>query len=276
MMQRTLVPTLMTLAASNNCPSSPFEIHAQTYIEFSAATTCANVADEIQARAEANQEGTWVDPHNGGKYFFQTSYFHICGEYPDTYACTDLDLYRQTGTASIPQGGPFTDRIAFHLEQIGGCNSDVIDCQSVAVCKVSACSASQVESVTDFSGGYCNIRNLICGSDVGCATEKYDFGFVEGPSELSPGRGQYPGASADASMCIVPTSTKVEADVSSTCQERGTEVSCSGDAELKACQEESSSKCCSGRSELWTKDHQYHRSCCYYCPGDAEMNSTMV
>jgi len=272
MMQRTLVPTLMTLAASNICPSSPFEIHAQTYIEFSAATTCASVADEIQARAEANQAGTWVDPHNGGKYFFEHSYGRQCG-YADLYACTDLYLSRQTGTASIPQGGPFLDKIAFHLVQSGGCDSDVTDCQSVAVCKVSACSASQVESVTDFSGNYCNIRNLICGSDVGCVTEQHDFGFEEDWEhfELSPGNAHYPGSSADAYMCIVPTSTKVEAEVSSTCQEEGTEVSSHN---------EGLSKCCSGKSRTSNRCRngkcEDHRYCCYYCPGDAEMNSTMV
>jgi len=258
MMQRTLVPTLMTLAASqirNGCPASPFEIHAQTYIEFPFVyASCEMVETEILARIQANQEGTWVDPHNGGHYFLNhetnpaTRYLH-----------RDLYLRRETGTASIPQGGPFTDQIVFSLSQ------------EEYFCEVSACSASQVESVTDFSGGYCNIRNLICGSDVGCATEQYDFGFEEGTIELSPGRGQYPGASADASMCIVPTSTKVEADVSSTCQEEGTEVSSHN---------EGLSKCCSGKSRTSNRCRngkcEDHRYCCYYCPGDAEMNSTMV
>ena len=258
-MQRTLVPTLMTLAASdirNGCPDSPFEIHAQTYIEFPFVyASCEMVETEILARIQANQEGTWVDPHNGGHYFVDHNH-HMIGR-------TDLSLRRETGTASIPQGGPFTDLIIFTLSPSPN--------PTGGPCVVTACSGSQVESVTDFSGGYCNIRNLICGSDVGCATEQYDFGFYEGTIELSPGRGQYPGATADASMCIVPTSTKVEADVSSTCQEEGTEVSSHN---------EGLSKCCSGKSRTSNRCRngkcEDHRYCCYYCPGDAEMNSTMV
>jgi len=254
-MQRTLVPTLMTLAASdirNGCPYSPFEIHAQTYIELTPYASCEMVETEILARIQANQEGTWVDPHNGGHYFVEHNHHMI--------ERTDLSLRRETGTASIPQGGPFTDLIIFTLSPSPN--------PTGGPCQVTACSGSQVESVTDFSGGYCNIRNLICGSDVGCATQQYDFGFEEGTIELSPGRGQYPGASADASMCIVPTSTKVEADVSSTCQEEGTEVSSHN---------EGLSKCCSGKSRTCKRcRNEDLRYCCYYCPGDAEMNSTMV
>ena len=110
---------------------------------------------------------------------------------------SQIDVHRETGTASIPQGGPFTDKIRFSMTQSGG------------TCEISACSASQVQSVTDFSGNYCNIRNLFCGSDVGCVTVKHDIQFEEGQIDLSAGRGPYPGSSADASMCIVPVSTEV-------------------------------------------------------------------
>jgi len=63
----------------------------------------------------------------------------------------------------------------------------------------------------------------------------------------------------------------VEADVSSTCQEEGTEVSSHN---------EGLSKCCSGKSRTNNRCRngkcEDHRYCCYYCPGDTEMNSTMV
>ena len=185
-MQRTMIAAFMGLAvAKDYCPDSPEEIHAETYIEISAFATCAMVGEEILARVEANQQGSWVDPHNVGHYFLDESDYR------------QIDVHRETGTASIPQGGPFTDKIRFTMTQSGG------------TCEISACSASQVQSVTDFSGNYCNIRNLLCGSDVGCVTAKHDFEFQEGVIELSPARMGYPGASADASMCIVPVSAEV-------------------------------------------------------------------
>ena len=101
-MQRALIPTLMTLASAKNCPSSPQLIHAQTSIELSFAATCAAVSEEIVARFTANQDGTWVDPHNAGHYFI------------DGVGNEQIDVHRDTGTASIPQGGPFTDKLRSH------------------------------------------------------------------------------------------------------------------------------------------------------------------
>jgi len=187
-MQRALLPTMMTMAVGSKvvCPSSPFEIHAQTSMEVTfPATQCEEPYQEIMARIQANIDGSWADPHNAGHYF------------SDGTSASALDAHRETGTASIAQGGPFTDNLRFQFHQNG------------AVCELSACSVSQVQSVTDFSGGYCNLRNLFCGSDVGCTTQKYDLKFEEGTIELSPGRVPYPGASADASMCIVPVALEV-------------------------------------------------------------------
>lgn len=42
--------------------------------------------------------------------------------------------------------------------------------------ELTACSASKVESVTDFSKDYCNTRNLVCGDDVGCVSR---HGFAQ-------------------------------------------------------------------------------------------------
>ena len=178
-MQRALIPSLMTLAAAKNCPSSPQLIHAYTSVELSFSEACDSVSEEMVARITANQDGSWVDPHNGGSYFI------------DGVSNDQIDAHRDTGSASIPQGGPFTDKLRFTLTQNG------------SGCDVSACSVSQVMSVFDFSGGYCNIRNLVCGSDVGCVTEKHDFTFEEGKIQKSSG------ASVDASKCIVPLSTEV-------------------------------------------------------------------
>jgi len=175
-----LVEAQAPLAVSNrNCPSSPSFLHAQLSIELSFSDTCATVSEEIEARIQANQGGSWVDPHNAGHYFL------------DSASSSQLDARRETGTASIAQGGPFTDKLRFTLTQNGG------------GCAVSACSVSQVTSVFDFSGSYCNIRNLVCGSDAGCVTEKHDFTFEEGKVSKSSG------ATIDASKCIVPVSTEV-------------------------------------------------------------------
>ena len=184
-MQRVMIPVVMGLAAANTCPTSPVDIHAQTSLHFSAFATCASVGEEILARIAGNEAGTWVDPHNTGHYFLDGSSY------------TQIDAHRETGTASIPQGGPFTDKIRFTMTQSG------------ATCEIEGCSASQGQSVTDFSGNYCNMYNLICGSSLGCVTVKYDVEHEESQLELSPSRMGYPGASADAEMCIVPLSTEV-------------------------------------------------------------------
>mmetsp|Transcript_9940 Transcript_9940/g.29229 ORF Transcript_9940/g.29229 Transcript_9940/m.29229 type:complete len:86 (-) Transcript_9940:37-294(-) len=36
-------------------------------------------------------------------------------------------------------------------------------------CEVSACSESQVFSIADFSTNYCNLHDLYCGTEDGCA-----------------------------------------------------------------------------------------------------------
>jgi len=254
-MQRAMVPTMIAVVAGSSnmlpareCPSSPAHPHAQTFVVVTAFATCDKVLQEIEARIQANSDGSWLDPHNGGHYFLDS-----------VQGVSHLDAHRDTGSASIAQGGPFRDNLRFTFFQEG------------ANCTIAACSASQVVSVTDFSGGYCNLRNLYCNSNVGCTTQKHDFLFKEGYIGLSPGNGQYPGASADTSMCIVPVAVSVEAHVSSTCQEEGTEVSSHNEGLAKCCSGKSrtNNRCRNGKCE----DHRY---CCYYCPGDTDMNSTMV
>jgi len=213
-MQRAMVPTMIAVVAgnSNMCPSSPADPHAQTSVEVTVFATCDKVLQEIEARIQANSQGSWLDPHNGGHYFLDSS------------NSQQLDAHRETGSASIPQGGPFRDNLRFKLHQNG------------ANCEIESCSASQVASVTDFSGGYCNLRNLFCGSDAGCTTQKHDFQFKEGNIDLSPGRGKYPGASADASMCIVPValhSSDLECEPTCDCSchpgtELGSIIDCHG------------------------------------------------
>lgn len=179
------------------CPSSPEAVHAQTSLASTAHATCQMVSEEILARIEANHDGSWPDPHNGGQYNLDSQ----------SQGRTNLviEANRLTGSASIPQGGPFMDKLRFTLTDKGGYK----DGRHVSWCDVVACSSSQVKSVTDFSGGYCNVRNLFCGSDLGCTVQKHDIAFEETSIELSPGLGDYAGASREPERCIVTPSSEV-------------------------------------------------------------------
>merc|ERR1712151_1449048 len=42
-------------------------------------------------------------------------------------------------------------------------------------CTIKGCSESQVTSVLDFSGNFCNLRMLTCGSADGCVPAKTDY-----------------------------------------------------------------------------------------------------
>merc|ERR1711865_391842 len=108
-MQRAMVPTMIAVVAgnSNMCPSSPGDPHAQTSVEVTAFATCDKVLQEIEARIQANSQGSWLDPYNGGHYFLDSS------------NSQQLDAHRETGSASIPQGGPFRDNLRFKLHQNG-------------------------------------------------------------------------------------------------------------------------------------------------------------
>jgi len=177
-MKSALISSLVASVAAGSCPSSPSFIHAQTSVELHFDNSCEMVQEEIVARINANQDGSWADPHNGGTYYLDG-------------VDQGIDAHRLTGTASLSQGGPFEDKIRFSLKAEG------------SGCFATACSVSQVMSVFDFSGSYCNFRNLVCGSDGGCVVQKHDLTFKEGKVRKSGG------ASIDASKCIVPVAVEV-------------------------------------------------------------------
>ena len=84
-MQWALIAFVATVAAASNCSTSPALIHAHLDIQLTFTASCADVSEEILARAQANQDGTWTDPQNGGLY------------YVDAVGSTQLDLHRDTG-----------------------------------------------------------------------------------------------------------------------------------------------------------------------------------
>jgi len=190
-----------------DCPSSPAERHAAAAVEFRVDESCYNVNEEILARIAGNQDGSWADPHNSGSYFLDGSDSYTT-ESVRTYT---LDVRRQTGPASAsitsPTGdkGPFTDKMSFVLEPFWNLDQSIRE----TGCSVRSCSVSQVTSVADGSTGYCNMRNLFCGSDAGCTPVKTDATFTENIVGLSLGFMGYPGSETDAGKCIVTAGVSV-------------------------------------------------------------------
>jgi len=175
-------------AAAQQCPGSPSTPHAKATTESTFTASCDTVKGEIRARIAGSQAGTWVDPHNGGKYMLIAD-----GGFKNGGGL--VQLQRVTGGAGL-----YTDLIDLKLTATGASRNPFDD-----GCVIEACSESQSQSVTDFSSNYCNQRNLYCGSDVGCVSVKSELAFTEKVTYLSPDYGLIPGATSNAEECIVAT-----------------------------------------------------------------------
>lgn len=129
------------------CPNTPVSVHASCDMTITFDQSCEKVKDEMKARVNSE---SWVDPHNAGTYTL------------DITSDTGLELSRRTGD------NMYTDKLAFAFEasDTGGC-------------VVSACSASQVNSVLDFSTNFCNLYNLYCNSEDGCPVAAYELTHSE-------------------------------------------------------------------------------------------------
>merc|ERR1711912_208754 len=57
----------------------------------------------------------------------------------------------------------YTDKMNFEYKEVDG------------KCVVRGCSESQVYSVYDFSGNFCNVRMMTCGSEDGCVPAQIDY-----------------------------------------------------------------------------------------------------
>lgn len=118
------------------------------------AAACATVADEILARIAGNQDGSWTDPQNGGQYSLLNScIFELDKEYNG-----NTTIIKAQRSSSL-----FTDEIDFIMID-GGRRGQPED----FFCDIVACSTGQDTSAEDFSRNYCNVHNLMCGSDEGC------------------------------------------------------------------------------------------------------------
>merc|ERR550537_520339 len=167
-----LVAFLASPAASSYmCPGSGSWLHAWMEVTATASAPCADVKEEIVARA--SKENGWKDPHNGGVYSVLDS------------AANVIKTQRTTNPATSVGGKMYTDKQIFELKDMSGS------------CQIKSCSESQGSSVGDFSTNYCDVRNLYCGSADGCAPVKKDFTTAEDSHSASVGAGH------DFSKCIV-------------------------------------------------------------------------
>jgi len=155
------------------CPGSPSFFHASMKTTATAATSCAKVQKEIEARAG----GSWVDPHNGGIYSVLSSNDGL------------IQTQRTTNPATSVGGKVYTDKQTFSLFDADGS------------CEIYACSESQSASAADFSTNYCDLRNLYCGSADGCTAAGEDFTSEEKSHSGSALAGH------DFSACIVKSIT---------------------------------------------------------------------
>lgn len=125
---------LLFAATAFACPGSHSPIHAGANMNMQFTNSCAEVAEEIKARAQASA-GEWKDPHNGGTYTLEKA--------------TDDYIRVKRVTANKV----FTDRSDFKLSAgaNGGCN-------------VVGCSESQGISAADKGTNVCDMYNLFCNS----------------------------------------------------------------------------------------------------------------
>ena len=135
-MQLSIPEFFESLKTDSRCPGSPAMIHAKTQIQTEFTNSCSDVIAVVTTRAQGSTDGSWTDPHNGGKYTITDS------------SATSMSFSHLTGN------GLYTDLVKFTFSdsQNGGCS-------------LFACSESQVTSVLDYSTNYCNSHDLYCGDE---------------------------------------------------------------------------------------------------------------
>jgi hypothetical protein len=136
------------------CPGSRATTHAATRVVARAVgADCNTVRQEIAFRADNRK--SWHDPSN---------------LYSNTVTTYKVLSAGRDGRMQI---GRTTPRFKFH---------DLINFELIerdSGCLIRGCSESQGYSGGDFHTNYCNIFNLICGSDLGCHPVQYDLATKE-------------------------------------------------------------------------------------------------
>lgn len=138
------------------CPRAAYavgNIHTGAQMTVSFTSSCADVAEEVTARA--NMENGWQDPHNRGKYKYLSNEDNI------------ITTTRTTGN------GQYTDKQTFYLTDNGtGCNAQI-------------CSESQGTSADDGGTNICDMFDLFCNSEtsnpengVKCVSIKHNLSYT--------------------------------------------------------------------------------------------------
>jgi len=157
--------TLGVIAAEMVCPpTAAWGPACGMKLTATAAASCADVKEEIQARV-AGQYSAWHDPHNNGTYKIE-------------------DFGGTISTSRLTGDGKYTDKQIFTLSGSG------------SSCLVESCSRSQVTSGLDFGTNYCDLKMLLCGSADGCKPVKHDFTLGKETTE------KFSAASVDMSACL--------------------------------------------------------------------------
>lgn len=129
-----LVVVLSVSINAMTCPKSDSFQHAGCEMTVTFQNTCDQVINEITTRVNS-QYGGWHDSHNNGTYAITSQ------------SKTQMDLNRVTGDKK------YTDKMIFTFTD------------STSSCDVTACSESQVFSISDYSTNYCNLHDLYCNDD---------------------------------------------------------------------------------------------------------------
>jgi len=191
---------LGTAAAGMTCPSTAaWGPAAGMKITTVASTGCDKVEAEIKARVNgqstSTDRGLWHDPHNNGLYTLE----NVAGRPPYSYGAT-ISTSRLTGD------GKYTDKQIFTLTPV--------EAGGFAVCRIEACSRSQVTSVLDMGTNYCDLKMLFCGKADGCKPVEEDFTVCvnredSGVCQTSETTEKFSQASVDLSKCLVAAENNV-------------------------------------------------------------------
>jgi len=169
------------------CPGSYSIIHAGATMNIEFTNSCAEVAEEIEARANAHADGAmWQDPHNHGTYTLLKS------------SATYIETKRVT------KNRVFEDKQDFKLTPKG------------TGCAVEACSESQGLSAADKGTNFCDMFDLFCNkedcSDGNCcAVLKNNLQYTIESKNCYPFFFNCPeGRAAELATCLKMPSTEEE------------------------------------------------------------------
>lgn len=153
-----LFSTALAFEKYSFCPGSGATEHTMAQGSLYFQSTCAEVSEEIIARAQM-QDG-WEDPHNHGHYKLLANNMQTTGV---------IETWRRTGN------NEYVDKQTFKFEAAG------------SGCMMYMCSESQGQSNNDQGTNMCNMFDLFCNSaerngntGISCKPIKNDLQYNDG------------------------------------------------------------------------------------------------